>query len=110
MSDANLNNTDVYPWLSAHWSFFIQRLESNKLAHALMLEGPQGVGKTTLASAMIAKLLCREDLPRACGQCRSCSLLAGAAHPDYFELRPEEGSEFIKVDQVRAMMTQRSHH
>ena len=104
MSDKKLNNIDIYPWLSGHWSFFIQRLESDRLAHAQMIEGPQGVGKNTLASAMVAKLLCREDLPRACGQCRSCSLLAGAAHPDYFELRPEEGSEFIKVDQVRAMI------
>ena len=30
--------------------------------------------------------------------------LAGAAHPDYFDLQPEEGSEVIKVDQVRAMI------
>ena len=104
MSVTNQDNLDTYPWLSGHWSFFIQRLESDKLAHALMLEGPQGVGKTTLASAMVAKLLCREDLPRACGKCRSCNLLAGAAHPDYFELQPEEGSEVIKVDQVRAMI------
>lgn len=104
MSDKKLINIDIYPWLGGHWSFFVQRLESDKLAHALMLEGPQGVGKNTLASAMVAKLLCRENLPHACGKCRSCNLLAGAAHPDYFDLQPEEGSEVIKVDQVRAMI------
>lgn len=105
MSVANLDNLDIYPWLSGHWSFFIQRFESEKLAHALMLEGPMGVGKTTLASAMVAKLLCREKTARACGQCRSCILLAAAAHPDYFDLQPEEGSEVIKVDQVRTMIS-----
>ncbi len=53
---------------------------------------------------MVARLLCREDHDRACGHCRSCQLLAGAAHPDYFDLQPEEGSEVIKVDQVRALI------
>jgi DNA polymerase-3 subunit delta' len=93
-----------YPWLSGHWSFFMQRLESDKLAHALMIEGPAGVGKMDLARAMIARLLCRENQPHACGQCRSCQLLASGAHPDYFDLQPEEDSKVIKVDQVRALI------
>ena len=105
MSDSHPGNTDTYPWLSGHWSFFMQRLESDKLAHTLIIEGPEGIGKTALATAMVAKLLCREDLPHACGHCRSCNLLVGAAHPDYFNLQPEEGSEVIKVDQVRALIS-----
>jgi len=94
----------IYPWLESHWSFFLRRLESGKLAHALLIEGPAGTGKTALATAMVALLLCREPRDVACGQCRSCKLLAGSAHPDYFELQPEEGSEVIKVDQVRTMI------
>jgi len=96
--------TEVYPWLSGHWSFFLQRLELDKLAHAVMIEGPAGCGKQALANAMAAKLLCRENRSQACGSCRSCQLLAGAAHPDYFELEPDEDSEVIKVDQVRALI------
>ena len=94
----------IYPWLSGHWAFFIRRLETGRLAHALMIEGPSGCGKAMLAEAMVAKLLCREDQAQACGKCRSCKLLVGAAHPDYFELQPEEDSEVIKVDQVRALI------
>lgn len=96
--------TELYPWLSEHWSFFMQRLESDRLAHALMIEGPAGIGKTALARAMAARLLCREHNDHACGHCRSCLLLPGAAHPDYFNLQPEEDSEVIKVDQVRALI------
>lgn len=103
MNNADPINAELYPWLSAQWSFFIQRLEADKLAHALMIEGPADVGKTTLAQAMIARLLCCEGQPRACGQCRSCQLLAGGAHPDYFDLQPEEDSKVIKIDQVRAL-------
>ena len=98
------NQSIIYPWLEEHWSFFLQRLEQGRLAHALMIEGPAGCGKNALATAMVAKLLCREDLPEACGQCRSCKLLAGGAHPDRFDIHPEEGKDVIKVDQVRALI------
>lgn len=104
---SNFDFSDVskdYPWLGRHWSFFIQQLESDRLAHALLIEGPMGCGKEALARAMAARLLCRGDMPLACGQCRSCRLLPGGAHPDFFELRPEEGSEIIKVDQVRSLI------
>lgn len=95
---------EIYPWLTGHWSFFNQRLKQDRLAHALMIEGPAGNGKTTLASMMVARLLCLEDQSQACGQCRSCKLLKGGAHPDYFDIEPEEGSEVIKVDQIRALI------
>ena len=101
---ASMAASEIYPWLSGHWSFFMQRLEADRLAHALMIEGPAGSGKMNLASAMVARLLCREDQPRACGQCRSCKLLAGGAHPDCFELTPEQDSEVIKVDQIRGLI------
>jgi len=94
----------IYPWLTEHWSFFLQCLEQDRLAHALMVEGPAGSGKHALATAMVAKLLCSEQLPEACEQCRSCKLLAGGAHPDRFEIQPEEDSDVIKVDQVRTLI------
>lgn len=104
MSETGTANVEIYPWLSGHWSFFMQRLEADKLAHALMIEGPSGVGKKDLALAMIARLLCRENESLACGKCRSCQLLSGAAHPDYFDLQPQEDSNVIKVDQVRNLI------
>ena len=95
---------ELYPWLRDHWAFFIQRLKSDRLAHALMVEGAAGNGKMQLAKLMVGRLLCSEDGDQACGKCRSCQLFAGGAHPDYFELQPEEDSEVIKVDQVRALI------
>jgi len=95
----------VYPWLDGHWSFFIQRFKADRLAHALLIQGPADSGKMALAKAMIGKLLCTQDQDLACGQCQSCKFRIGGAHPDYFDLHPEEGSEVIKVDQVRALIS-----
>lgn len=92
------------PWLDDHWAFFKQRLAADRLAHALMIEGPAGSGKMALGRAMVARLLCSEDEARACDNCRSCQLLAGGAHPDHFDLQPEEDSKVIKVEQVRSLI------
>jgi DNA polymerase-3 subunit delta' len=93
------------PWLASHWSFFIERLQKERLAHALMIQGPAGCGKNKLARAMVIKLLCNGNEADACGQCRSCKLLVGGAHPDYFELQPEDEGKTIKVDQVRRLIS-----
>ncbi len=95
---------ETYPWLADHWSFFLRRFQQQRLAHAMMVEGPAGCAKNALARAMVASLLCTESVSEACGQCRSCELLKGGAHPDYFEIQPQEEGKAIKVDQVRTLI------
>ena len=62
-------------WLEPAWGEFLQRLEQDRLAHALLLSGPAGTGKLDLARQMMACLLCLQPSPGACGECRSCQLL-----------------------------------
>jgi DNA polymerase-3 subunit delta' len=100
----------LYPWLAGQWAFFERCLAMDRLAHAHIVEGPSGCGKTALARAMVAKLLCRADQSYACGECRSCQLLAGGAHPELidltFEVDPKNDRlrTVITVDQVRRMI------
>ena len=58
---------------------------------AVLLVGPAGVGKTTLATDLAAGLLCSADDPaqRPCGTCRACRLVARGVHPDVHRLGPE---------------------
>lgn len=91
----------MYPWLQQAWSVFQGRLEANKLAHAILIHGPQGTGKAELARHMLARLACTEPGEYCCGQCRSCSLFKSGAHPDWFQLEPEEGKHQIVIEQVR---------
>jgi DNA polymerase III subunit delta' len=59
--------------------------------HAVLLVGPAGVGKTTLALDLAAGLLCTADDPaaRPCGTCRACRLVASGGHPDLHRIGPE---------------------
>ena len=59
--------------------------------HAVLLVGPEGVGKTTLALDLAAGLLCgaEDQGTRPCGACRGCRLVFGDVHPDVHRLRPE---------------------
>jgi DNA polymerase III delta' subunit len=59
--------------------------------HAVLLSGPAGVGKTTLALDLAAALLCTPstDAARPCRTCRACRMVEHGNHPDLHWLRPE---------------------
>jgi DNA polymerase-3 subunit delta' len=73
-----------------------------RLGHAYLFTGPDGVGKTLLAQEAARALLCRaEDGPRPCGRCPECRLFSHDAHPDFLLLEPEGTSRVIKIEQIR---------
>jgi DNA polymerase III delta' subunit len=59
--------------------------------HAVLLVGPAGIGKTTLALDLAVGLLCTaEDVgARPCRVCRACRLVEHGSHPDVHRLGPE---------------------
>jgi DNA polymerase III subunit delta' len=58
---------------------------------AVLLVGPAGIGKTTLALDLAAGLLCGDADPatRPDGTCRACRLVSHGTHPDVHRLGPE---------------------
>ena len=58
------------------------------MPHALLLTGPTGAGKSTLANDIAAALLCRDPDParHPCRECRSCRALEHDNHPDLHRL------------------------
>jgi DNA polymerase III delta' subunit len=81
---------------------FLCRARARTLAHALLIEGPPGIGKSVAASQIAAALLCRgNDSARACGACPDC--LQGSGHADLHVVGPAEDKRDIGVEQVREL-------
>ncbi|MET0124382.1 MAG: DNA polymerase III subunit delta' [Pseudomonas caspiana] len=94
---------EAYPWQEQLWQQLAGRAQH---AHAYLLHGPVGIGKRALAERLMGSLLCqRPEGLEACGQCKSCLLLAAGSHPDNYVLEPEEADKAIKVDQVRDLVS-----
>jgi len=74
----------IYPWQATQWQHITQLLNTERLPHAMMLHGNQGLGKADFAIALANALLCQTPLVnhQACGQCKACNLLNAKTHPD----------------------------
>ncbi|GJG98306.1 DNA polymerase III subunit delta' [Cupriavidus pauculus] len=115
----------LYPWQREDW----QRLAAlrDRLPHALLLNGQQGIGKRDLALHFAQGLLCEAALPdgQPCNTCKACHWFSQGNHPDFTVVRPEaleagageadgdaEGgsskkkapSKIIRMEQVRALI------
>ncbi|MGB1237771.1 MAG: DNA polymerase III subunit delta' [Pseudomonadales bacterium] len=96
--------SQLYPWFEAAWQRVYALHSSGRLPHALIINGPRGIGKMHFAGFLASLALCqRGDEKGACGQCRSCNLLGSSGHPDLFHLHPQDEAGQIKVDQVREL-------
>ncbi len=71
-----------------------------RVPHAFLFAGPDGVGKRRTALAFLSFLVCRDrGEVDACGQCRSCRMVDAGTFADLAVLTPEKGT--IKIDTIR---------
>jgi DNA polymerase-3 subunit delta' len=113
----------MHPWNEPILESLKRRVD--RLPHALLIHGPQGVGKLKLAERLAQLLLCEAADPgrKPCDACDGCRWYLGGNHPDFRRVEPEalappvetEGEEAaasarkgkpsqdIKVDQVREL-------
>jgi len=78
-------------------------LRTRRVAHAYLFRGPDGVGKTRMALAFTAALLCGQVEADSCGQCRNCSRIAQGSHPDVELIERPPGKRYVNIDQIRVL-------
>jgi DNA polymerase-3 subunit delta' len=81
---------------------------SGRLPHALLVTGPRGAGKNTLARALAAAINCaaREADGSPCGLCLSCRKIAKDIHPDVKTLLPSGRARQIKIDDIHTLRSE----
>jgi len=95
----------LLPWHEDAAAQLRKAWSANRLSHALLLQGAEGLGKQTFAAWLACAVLCDKSAGstlRCCGECPSCALFAAGSHPDLLWVVPEEDKQQISIDQVRA--------
>ena len=77
----------------------VRAMLASGMPHALLLSGPSGVGKGTLADDIAAALLCLAPEPsrRPDRSCRACRAFAHGNHPDVHRLSPTGAGAVIPI-------------
>jgi DNA polymerase-3 subunit delta' len=78
-------------------------LEENRLHHAYLFLGPEGVGKRTLALSLAMAIQCLERPHDFCGKCANCVRTQNGNHPDVHVVGPLPGKREITIQQVREL-------
>lgn len=103
----------IFPWQTENWHQATRYLKDNRLAHAILLSGPESIGKLEFCLAFIQRLNCANPTldDHACGECKDCHLFAARTHPEIRMLNVDEDVEQdkkssnkveqIKIDDIR---------
>ena len=88
----------LLPWQHETWSRIAESFD--RLPHATLLSGSEGIGKFQLASRLAMVLLCDRDEPHPCGDCRGCRLFTASTHPDLHVITSE-----VMLDSMDSVLT-----
>lgn len=85
-------------------------IKHEKLAHAFILTGIRGIGKTTTARIIAATINCQqpvneENLILPCGKCASCQAVAKENHPDIIEFDAASNTSVEDIKEIIAAVS-----
>ena len=94
----------LYPWQTEQWRALSLQYEQQRLPHAIILTGVNGLGQLSLANKMVATVLCEQPPSSTpCGGCHNCQVFAAGNHPDHTFVGPDESGKQIRIEQIREL-------
>jgi DNA polymerase-3 subunit delta' len=83
-------------------------IRKNRLAHAYLFEGPDGVGKKLTAEAFAKAVNCEKGGDDSCDTCWSCLRIGELTHPDVTLIEPVKAGRAIHVDTMQELIERSS--
>jgi DNA polymerase III subunit delta' len=90
----------MYSWLEQTYNNYLEMRRLNRLSHAVLICGAEGLGVRELSQEIARVSLCSAKGLENCN-CHSCAMLKANTHPDFIVVNKGEGSS-IGVDQLRS--------
>ena len=82
--------------------FLKKVLQGDRIPHAYLFTGVNGVGKRTTAMALARAVNCTSGISdEGCGECITCRQLASGNFPDLISIEPD--GQNIKIEQIREL-------
>ncbi|HJA71067.1 MAG TPA: DNA polymerase III subunit delta' [Candidatus Lachnoclostridium stercoravium] len=78
----------------------INAIDTNKVSHAYIITGEEGMGRKSLAHAFALTLLCEKGGSEPCMKCHACKQVLAGSHPDLIHVTHEKPGS-IGVDDIR---------
>ena len=76
-------------------------LSAERLHHAYLFVGPDGIGKRTAAMAVAKTIHCEKSINDFCGTCVNCARISDGNHPDVRLIQPLPEKKEISIQQIR---------
>lgn len=73
------------------------------VSHAYIFEGPEGIGKKTLAELFATAIHCESGKGEPCGVCHACMMHKAGSHPDY-QVFIETKKASVGVEHIRNLI------
>jgi DNA polymerase III subunit delta' len=93
------------PWLRSPLTSLVALVQSRQPPPALLVTGPEGIGKGVLVRTFLQRIACTEvvDTPFPCGSCNGCRSFLSDSHPEILRVAPEEPGKEILIERIRGV-------
>lgn len=80
---------------------FQNAITNNRMAHAYIFTGQEGVGKALFSKELAKTIFCQHLNIDACDTCNTCRRITNNNFSDLFLILPEKNSRVIKIEQLK---------